>query len=194
MSRGALIPFVLVLVGGGVAALPAQEGPLDLTRQIAGAVLPLPDSLAAGATVLGYRQGKLVELRAGTNEMVCLADDPAAERFQASCYHRSLEPFMARGRALRAMGRQRAAIDSARLADIRRGALIMPQSAALYSVFAESDTLDPATVDRGKLGRLYVIYLPYATFESTGISTQPAQDRPWLMHPGLPWAHVMIPK
>lgn len=192
MTRGAAVSAVLALLAVSASVpLGAQEVPVE--RQIAGAVLPLPDSLAAGATVLGYRQGKLVELRAGSNEMICLADDPKVERFQASCYHKSLEPFMARGRTLRTQGKNRAAIDSARLADIRRGMLIMPQSAALYSVFAESDTLDPAAVDREKLGRLYVIYLPYATFESTGISTQPAQNRPWLMHPGLPWAHVMIP-
>src|SRR5688500_10828472 len=47
-------------------------------RQIAAAVSPLPAALQAGAKVLGYNaQGKLVTLRAGTNEMICVADDPA---------------------------------------------------------------------------------------------------------------------
>jgi hypothetical protein len=82
--------------------------------QIAGAVLPLPDSMKAGARVLGYREGKLVELRPGANDMICLADNVADSTFQASCYHKSLEPFMARGRELRAQGLKRQAIDSTR--------------------------------------------------------------------------------
>ncbi|MGE0352180.1 MAG: hypothetical protein AB7I33_13605 [Gemmatimonadales bacterium] len=178
-----------------LTAVRAAAQDVPVARQISGAVLPLPDSLRAGAAVLGYRSGKLVQLRAGTNAMICLADDPSTERFQASCYHRSLEPFMVRGRALRAAGLERNAIDSARLAEVKSGTLKMPDGpAALYSVFAASDSLDPAAVDPASLGRLYVIYLPFATEASTGITTQPSRERPWLMHPGLPWAHVMIPK
>jgi hypothetical protein len=40
--------------------------------------------------------------------------------------------------------------------------------------------------------RLYVIYLPGATAESTGISTAPAANTPWLMFPGTPRAHIMF--
>ena len=39
---------------------------------------------------------------------------------------------------------------------------------------------------------LYVVYLPGATPESTGIPAQPAQGRPWLMFPGTPKAHIMF--
>jgi hypothetical protein len=34
----------------------------------------------------------------------CLASDPAVARFHVACYHHSLEPFMACGRALREQG------------------------------------------------------------------------------------------
>ncbi|HKP28651.1 MAG TPA: hypothetical protein VJU15_04585, partial [Gemmatimonadales bacterium] len=74
-------------------------------QQIAAAVLALPESMRTSAAVLGYRTaGALTELRKGSNGMTCLADDPESPAFHVACYHESLEPFMARGRALRAQG------------------------------------------------------------------------------------------
>ena len=65
--------------------------------QIAAAVTAAPPDLRAAATVRGYAaDGELVLLRAGSNHLVCLADEPSDERFQVSCYHASLEPYMAR--------------------------------------------------------------------------------------------------
>jgi hypothetical protein len=136
-----------------------------------------------------------VRLRAGTNEMICLADNPAQKGFESSCYHKALDPFMARGRALRASGvTERHAIDSLRLADIRAGRFHMPKGPTmLASLFAESDSFDPAAGRPEKSSMLHVIYLPYATAASSGISAAPAKDRPWLMYGGKPWAHVMLP-
>ena len=184
-----LCVFVLLLTA---PAAWAQDRPA--ATQIAGAVLPLPDSMKGGAMVMGNQGGKLVELRAGTNDMICLADNPADSTFAASCYHRSLEPFMARGRALREGGMKRQAIDSARKAEIERGSLTMAKGPAmLYSVFAPNDRFDPTGGAPANAGALDVIYLPYATTATTGISTQPSDKRPWLMHPGEYRAHVMIP-
>src|SRR6476646_1158794 len=73
------------------ATAPAVEHPA--AWQIAAAVLPLPDSMRAGAAVLGYQNGKLVQLRAGTNQMICLADNPEQKGFETSCYHKALDPF-----------------------------------------------------------------------------------------------------
>ena len=183
------------LVVGMLLAVPALHAQdRHPAMQIAGAVFPLPDSMKAGAKVLGYRGGKLVELRVGTNDMICLADNPADSTFQASCYHSSLEPFMARGRALREQGLKRQAIDSARAAEVKSGALVIPRGpAALYSVFAKSDKFDPIEGPPAGATGLDVIYLPYATTASTGISSQPSDKSPWLMHPGEYRAHVMIP-
>jgi hypothetical protein len=171
--------------------LPAQDKPED--RQIADALSPLPDTLRAGARVLGYRAGKLAVIRSGSGEMVCLADDPAEKGFNVACYHRALEPFMALGRELRAQGLARPGIDSARLAAATAGTLEMPgQPAALYSLRHPDDAFDPRGGVPPETAGLYVIYMPYATEATTGISTVPARDRPWLMYPGAPWAHVMI--
>ena len=186
-----------LLAAFAVAAMPAslaaQEPARSAEWQVASAVLPLPDSMRPGARVLGYRAGQLVELRAGTNGMTCLADDPAQKEFQASCYHKSLEPFMARGRALRKQGvTDRKAIDSIRLSDVRRGRYVIPRGAMLASVYSKEESFDPSSgAAPGQTG-LDVIYLPYATQANTGIAEVPVEGRPWIMYSGKPWAHVML--
>ena len=69
----------------------------------------------------------------------------------------------------------------------------MPRGPAmLASLFADNDDFDPRSRPE-KSSMLHVIYLPYATESSSGISSAPAKDRPWLMYGGKPWAHVMLP-
>lgn len=162
-------------------------------REVSDAVSPLPAALQPGAAVMAYPDGKLTEIRAGTNGMICLADDPARKGFHAACYFKSLEPFMARGRELRASGLSAEATDSVRLAELTSGTLPLPTSGAgLYSISHDDDAFDPAGgIPEGTRG-LYVIYLPFATEASTGISATPGRDRPWIMYPGKPTAHVMI--
>jgi hypothetical protein len=188
------IVFAVALAATSLTGLTACAQDVPVAQQLTQAVTPLPTPLQAGAAVLGYRAGKLVPLREGTNVMVCLADDPTLAGFHAACYHRDLEPFMARGRALRAAGHERPAVDSARAAEIEAGTLAMPQGPrALYSLSSD-DEFDPVTGSVPNASGLHVIYMAYATEETTGISTAPARDRPWLMFPGKPWAHVMISK
>lgn len=188
---------LVALVGLTLAA--TQLGGQTVTyasasRQIAAAVSPLPASLRGNATVLGYHpDGKLVTLRKGSNDMICLADDPAQDRFHVACYHKSLEPFMARGRELHARKLSREAIDSIRLADVTRGRYKMPSKpAALYQYFAARDSVDAATGAVNGASYLYVVYTPYATPESTGLTANPLAGGPWIMYPGKPWAHLMI--
>ncbi len=180
-----------VLSATATAQTPAIP-PAD--QQIAAAVLPAPDSLRADATVLGYdASGKLVTLRQGNGALICLADDPSQDRFHVACYQKELDPFMARGRALRAQGLKRPAIDSARSAEIMTGTLRMPpRPTTLYEFFGKPGSYDPATGRVSGVTTVYVIYMPYATEESSGLSSNPIPGGPWLMYAGKPWAHAMI--
>ena len=170
------------------AAMPTPE------QQVAAAVLALPEGMRAGATVLGYRTaGKLVSLRQGTNGMICLADDPSDDRFHVACYAKSMDPFMARGRALRAEGVAATQIDTVRFREVREGKLRVPSTpAALWSLSGPATSWDPATGKVTGARALYVIYVPFATEASTGIPATPSQGSPWLMHPGTPKAHIMF--
>ncbi len=191
----ARIRVCAVFCFSAIVAAPARAQAPAVAQQIAGAVLAAPDSLRAGATVLGYRGGEVIEIRKGTNELICLADDPATERFQVACYQKSLEPFMARGRELHKLKLSHAAVDSVRLADIKAGRWKMPeQPTALYNMVAPKDSIDSATgLPRGNGTRWYVIYIPYATEANSGFTTAAdGSGRPWLMYPGEPWAHLMV--
>jgi hypothetical protein len=162
--------------------------------QIAAAVSPLPENLRAGARVLGYdASGKFVALRRGTNDMTCIADDPSAKEFHVACYHKSLEGFMARGRELHALKKSHEYIDSVRLKDVQTGRYTMPaKPAALYQYFAPRDSVNMSTRTISGAQYLYVVYTPYASYKTTGISEAPVDGGPWVMYPGKPWAHLMI--
>jgi hypothetical protein len=161
-------------------------------QQIAAAVLPLPADLRASATVLGYSpDGRLVTLRDGAGAMTCLASNPKMERFHVACYHKSLEPFMARGRELRAQGVAGDQVDTVRFREARSGKLKLPKEPALlYSL--TGGTFDPATGTATGARPLFVVYIPFATAESTGLSAVAARGTPWIMFPGTPKAHIMF--
>jgi hypothetical protein len=174
-------------------ALRAQSAAIQPARlQIAEAVTPLPDELRAGAAVLGYSaDGKLLSLREGKNDMICLAPEPKAKDFHSACYHKGMEPFMARGRALREQGVKGGQVDTVRFAEVKSGKLKMPtQPSMLYQIFG--GTFDPATEKVTGGNWLYVTYIPYATPATTGLSAKPSDKGPWIMYPGTPKAHIMF--
>lgn len=184
-----LLPLALI-----AAPLSAQTASIPpASEQIAAAVLPLPEELRAGATVLGYREaGRLVELRRGTNGMRCLALYVTRQDFHVACYQQGLEPFMARGRELRAQGVRGEAVDSVRFKEIAEGKLAMPAYGTLYTITTPRANFDPATRTVRDASLLAVVYIPGATAESTGLSANPKANGPWIMFPGTPKAHIMM--
>lgn len=181
----------LALLASPLAAQDPSIPPVD--EQIAAAVLPLPEELRAAATVLGYREaGRLVELRRGTNEMRCLALYVTRQDFHVACYQQALEPFMARGRELRAQGVRAEAVDSVRFREIGEGKLSMPGYGTLYTITTPRANFDPSTRTVRDASLLAVVYIPGATAESTGLSANPKRDGPWIMFPGTPKAHIMM--
>jgi len=163
--------------------------------QIKSALLAAPQEKRDSCTVYGYSADKqLILLKQGTNEMICLADNPDEPGFSVACYVRELEPFMQRGRDLRKQGLKGQQIFDEREKEVKAGTLQMPKEpAALYVYSAKDEEYDPATgeVKNGYLR--YVIYIPYATAISTGLPEKPsANGMPWIMNPGTHGAHIMI--
>lgn len=163
--------------------------------QIKNALLAAPEDKRVGAMVYGYNaKGEFVVLRQGTNEMVCLTDNPTQNGFSVSCYHKDLDPFMARGRELKATGKTYQEIFDIREAEAKSGKLVMPKQASnlqVYSAPAESYNANTGEVTKGSFR--YVVYIPWATAASTGLPTKPeAPGMPWIMDPGTHRAHIMI--
>jgi len=183
-----MLPVVLVFSG----VLNAQTMP-SAEEQIKVAVLAAPAELRDGAMVYGYdAKGEFVVLRRGTNSMICLGDDPRQPGLNVSAYHVDLEPFMARGRVLKGEGKTFQEIFDMREAEVKAGKLKMPTNpSTLYVFTADSfDAVKGAPVN-GYLR--YVIYIAYATSESTGLPLKPTfPGQPWIMDPGTHRAHIMI--
>src|SRR4030095_15843209 len=98
-------------------------------------------------TVYGFSADtQLILLRKGTNEMICLADDPKVPGFSVACYVRELEPFMQRGRELRNKGIKDQQLFDERQKEVKAGTLQMPKEpAALYVYSAKDQDFDHTT-------------------------------------------------
>lgn len=185
------LALALLVVAPGLAAQDVMPRPTD-AQLIAGAVLPLPEEFRDGATVLGWTgPNATMVLRRGSGRMICLADEPSPN-FHVACYHDSLEPFMARGRALRASGMSGQDAADRRNAEVDAGTLRMPMRAALWSLSGPPGSWDPATnAISDSVRALHVVYIPGATGAATGLPERPAPGVPWVMFPGTPRAHIM---
>lgn len=166
---------------------------LPAAHQMAAALQAAPEDRRAGAQVLGYdHTGKVAEIRAGTNDLICLADKPGDDKFSVSCYHASLEPFMKRGRELEAEGVSGDERLKRRYLEADAGMLKMPQKPATLYVLTGT-AFDAATGTVSDPYLRYVIYTPWATQESTGLPlSPPGPGGPWIMFPGTAGAHIMI--
>lgn len=168
---------------------------LTTEQQIAAAVLSAPEETRTGAKVYGYdNDGKFITLREGTNEMICIADDINKDGFKAVSYHKDLEPFMASGRALKASGKSGQDLIKLREVEAKDGKIKMVEkSATLHILQGNKGWYDVENNKIVNANYRYVVYIPFATQKSTGLSLKPnAPGHPWLMFPGTAGAHIMI--
>ena len=165
------------------------------THAINEAVSAAPDDMKEGAKVLGYNEnGTFRTIREGTNDLVCTADDPARDGFETACFQADLEAYITRGRELRADGMNGQETVALRGEEIASGALSFTDGVATqYIRFGEDAYYDEATGEVINSNLRYVIYSPYSTAASTGLSTQPmGPGAPWIMASGTWRAHIMI--
>lgn len=184
-----LISFIMMLSVNLLAQIPTAE------VQIKTAILAAPTEDREGAMVYGYSdKGEFVVLRKGTNEMICLADDPNQKGFNVSCYHKDLDAFMERGRQLKKEGKTFDESFKIREDEVKAGKLKMNKNpASLFVLNTADEKYDRTTGEVTDTYLRYVIYIPYATAESTGLPIKPdAAGMPWIMDPGTHRAHIMI--
>lgn len=137
--------------------------------------------------VYGYLpNGEFGVLREGSNNLICLADDPKKKGISVSCYAKDLDPFMKRGRELTAAGKDVREKREIRGTEVAQGKLQMPLVPSMtYIYYGEEEDYDQRTglLENGQFR--YVIYTPFATTQSTGLPDKPhAKGMPWLMDPG----------
>ena len=165
-----------------VANLSMAADPSDAQR-IEEATAALPESLRAGASVVmidtdGHKQ----VLRPGSNGFVCSPDKPAPG-FKVACVEATVNGFFAAVRPIVAQATSKAERRELIDAAIEKGVIKIPTPGSRNYVLSGPDR------QRAKL--LLTIFLPGATAESTGLSTE-RSDGTWLMCPGSPGAHIMV--
>ena len=182
----------------GVAAAIVFASPLVIAAaqtsavddRVAQAVQVLPEDLRAGATVVTYDQatGARKVLRQGTNFIEC---QPRMDDGFTRCYNKALAPRRDLEAKLKAEKKSDKEIQEAVAAAVKAGT-IKPPAPAMVSYRGYDK--------RDRIQRLWVISLPGRTPESVGVSTASQRDAalegkglPWMMLPGTPGAHVMIP-
>ena len=158
---------------------------------IAQAVLPLPDDLRAGATVYTYDKatGARQVLREGTNAVECQPKNP--DDGFTWCYNKVTAPRRDLQAKLRAQKKTDKEIQDA-VAEATKAGTIPPTpfGTMSYRLYGKKD----------RIQLLWVLSVPNATPESIGVSEGSQRDEalkgqgvPWLMLPGTPGAHIMIP-
>ena len=159
--------------------------------EITQATLPLPEDLRAGATVYKYdpKTGERIVLRKGTNALECA---PRGADGFTWCYNSVSGPRRDLSAKLRAAGKSDKEIQDAVAAATKDGTLKpTPFGTMSYRLYGKKD----------RIQLLWVLSVPGATPESIGVSDGSQRDeainngdgRPWLMLPGTPGAHIMIP-
>jgi hypothetical protein len=168
---------------------------LSSNEQVSSAIFAVPVEARDGATVYGYDDnGDLIVIRKGDNNFICIADNPNKDGFQVVAYHNSLEPMMSRGRELNKEGKSRQEKEESRSSEAKSGKLKLPEDpATLHIYYGENGFFNTESGEIENAKYRYVVYIPYATQESTGLSLKPnASNHPWLMFPGKYNAHIMI--
>ncbi|MGE0361893.1 MAG: hypothetical protein AB7H93_05330 [Vicinamibacterales bacterium] len=169
---------------------PAKSSITDVAAdEITQATLPLPADLRAGATVYKYdKAGNRTVLRQGTNQLECM---PKGEDGFTWCYHKVGGPRRDMAAKLRAEGKSAKEIQEATAAALKAGTIQpTPFGTMSYRLYGKPD----------RIQLLWVLSVPGATPETIGVTTASAREdalelrgTPWLMLPGTPGAHIMIP-
>ena len=171
-----------------LSAAPARAQSAD--PRIAEAIQPLPEDLKAAATVVAYDKatGARQVLRQGTNEIEC---QPKADDGFVRCYNKIVSPRRDMEAKLRAEKKTDEQVTAAIQAAMKAGTLKSPP----FGTMSYRYTDDPS-----RIRLLWVMSVPNATPESVGVSTVSQRDAalkglgmPWMMLPGTPGAHIMIP-
>jgi len=186
-------PRLFVAITAAALLLPLTAAPVlaqPADPRIAEALKPLPDDLKADATVVAYDKatGARQVLRQGKNEIEC---QPKAEDGFVRCYNKILAPRRDMEAKLRAEKKTDKEVADAIAAATKAGTIKGPQFGTMSYRYSD---------DPSRIKLLWVMSVPNATPESLGVSTVSQRDAalkghgmPWMMLPGTPGAHIMIP-
>jgi hypothetical protein len=202
-----IVVLVALLTGSAPVAAFAQSA--GTSALIKAAVLPLPESLRAGATVVNFEAGgTYTVLRKGSNDMVCIHEPTegtgraykSGKIFWAHCYNESIFAMMKlRADLMKDLARAGKTVDAKVVNDaveseIKSGKLKLPahpttgfqMRGPLSGYNAAANTVSP------EIKSWQMVIIPYATGASLSLPEERTPGLPWVMDSGSPMAHIMI--
>lgn len=159
------------------------------------ATLPLPPELRASASIVSIdKTGKVTKLRDGSGKMVCIADTPGDETFDARCYHRDFIAIVYRMKELVAAGVPEEQFNARLERDLKAGKLhITMKPTAGYRMLGPITALaNDGASWTAQMSRWQSIHIPRARAEDLAVVTENRGPMPYVMSSGELWAHVMI--
>jgi hypothetical protein len=204
LTRATILTFFLAALMGQLVAQDHE----DHQFVPAAAVLPLPEAMRSGATVVSLgKDGAYSIVRKGSNDMICTAaivpssTAPAERLINASCYHRLVFEAQRHG-AARAAAESRQtgktvpsqAMAEAMEGEIKAGKIKLPDHPTTGFLLRGPATGYDATnntVD-GTVKVWQIIIIPFATGASLGLPEERTAGMPWVMSSGSWMAHVMV--
>ena len=169
-------------VSPGAANAPATV-PAGKGARIASAMSAAPQKLSRKATIMDYpssADGDLVLLRKGTNGWVCLPDDTNTPGPDPVCADKqSMTWFEAW------LGHKAPHLSTPGLAYMLRGASDPSNS--------DPFATEPAEGEHWHTSAPHVMVFPTEKLPKGTYSSDPDNGGPWVMFPGTPYEHYMIP-
>ena len=187
---------------------PAQTND-STAAEVAAAVLPLPVSLRAGATVVVHRgTDQYTVLRKGSNEMVCIREPIQGDgnayahgkTFWAHCYHEMIFVAMKRAAEVREelVKAGKAAdpklVNDAIDSEIKAGKLKLPDHPTMgFQMRGPLNGYNPAKNSVSPDIRAWqMVIIPYSTGLSLSLPETNTDGMPWVMSSGAWNSHIMI--
>ena len=201
MRTGLLLALAVVaIVGGAAAARHFRGSDIPLwqrggEQQVAALQLPLPDSLRAGATLIGVNAARRrVTLRRGTNDLVCTIFVPGEDTFDVRCYQQSFMPVIDARWEHAAAGASFVDTQRDLNAAIAAKTIVLPDHpTAGYRMLGPARAFDATTARASKeIERWESIHIPYRTASELGLPSEEQGGSLFVMAGGSHWAHVMI--
>jgi len=191
VRRSLVVGFIALLVGAcnkpapqqQQAAQPAGPAPGTPEWKIQNAMSAAPAGIAAGATIVdrpSSPDGKMVQLRAGTNGWTCISDDPNTPGNTPLCWNARFG-----GWAEAIAGHKTPHIGGVALAYMLQGVRYASNTDPFA---AKPDSGQPWIVT----GPQIMVVVPDPRTLS-GMPTDWRSGGPYVMYAGTPYAHLMVP-
>jgi hypothetical protein len=188
MKRVAAIVALFGLAACQQAAPPAQQaqaGPAAGTPEwkIQNAMSAAPEAIAKDATIMDWpaKEGaQMTQLRAGTNGWTCLPDVPTSPSNDPVCADAAFSALF-----MSMLTHAKPALKTLALSYMLQGS----DDASNTDPFKTQPDSGQAWIHTGP----HVMLAVPNPAELAGLPTSPGTGGPWVMFPGTPYAHVMMP-